>query len=124
MKANSLTPSDAVAGFTIPPKVPNKHFSVGFTLVELLVVIAIIAILAAMLLPALSSAKLKSQKTTCLSNLRQMDVAGLMYVKDFKGVFFSYNNGSSLLWMGTLIDYYAKVDGLRNCPAATTNTTS
>src|ERR1035437_7282344 len=78
----------------------------GFTLIELLVVIAIIAILAAMILPALSKAKLRAQGIQSLSNLRQIMLGWKMYVNDANGFLPINKNGSGTLnWVTSVMNY-------------------
>lgn len=65
------------------PQLPGSAKKQGFTLIELLVVIAIIAILAAILFPVFAQAREKARQTSCLSNMKQISLAHLMYVQDY-----------------------------------------
>jgi prepilin-type N-terminal cleavage/methylation domain-containing protein len=90
----------------------------AFTLIELLVTIAIIGILAALLLTAVSSVKLKAQRTHCLSNVKQLALGSFMYASEnsrHAGVETSAFPGGN--WMGTLNEY-ATVKGILICPSA------
>lgn len=110
----------------IPIPIKRKQFSGGaFTLIELLVVIAIIAILAALLLPSLASAKRKSQQAVCLSNLKQLCQANIMYAGDYNGVLMQAPPASNpgpfgpyAEWIGGMVEYFAKATNLIICPSA------
>ena len=93
----------------------------GFTLLELLVVIAVIAILASLLLPVLSQAKLKAYDTQCKSNLHQWAIAWTSYVEENNN---SFSTGTTVMWargewLVALDKYYGKKPDLLLCPRAT-----
>ena len=95
----------------------------GFTLIELLVVIAIIAILAAMLLPALANGKQKALTTACISNLHQVGVAMKMYAEDCNALY--PQSGTLLPWPSDswvhMLYAYAPTTNVFHCPADRTS---
>src|SRR5579863_1189480 len=106
----------------IPAK--NRHLTPAFTLIELLVVIAIIAILAAMLLPALAAAKQRAYAAQCASNLKQLALGWNMYGNDNRDYMMpnspSTTTGQS--WIGSLaVQTWSPVDANTNSSLYLTN---
>jgi prepilin-type N-terminal cleavage/methylation domain-containing protein/prepilin-type processing-associated H-X9-DG protein len=88
----------------------------GFTLIELLVVIAIIALLMAIMMPALNRVKGQAQKVSCRARLKQWALVFKLYTDDFDGYF---NDRNTTLWMPAMRSYYKNDAKMLLCPTAT-----
>ena len=117
-----VNPNDSIR----PLNPGRKSFVSAFTLIELLVVIAIIAILASMLLPALSKAKQRAKQISCVSNVKQIGIAGVMYISDFNqypGSLSTPAGGSPnyyYVWAPRLLNLMGNNRKAFSCPAAQT----
>ena len=93
----------------------------GFTLIELLVVIAIIAILAAILFPVFARAREKARQTSCLSNLKQLGLGGLMYAQDYDETMMMHvaatNSSPTWVYWPQALMPYLKNDQMLICPS-------
>ncbi len=115
--------------------VSSRRPYLGFTLIELLVVIAIIAILAAILFPVFARAREKARDSSCLSNLKQIGIALMMYIQDYDEIWpsmrvfppYTTDYATSPWWcinqvrgVASLLQPYVKNDGLFWCLSDTT----
>jgi len=89
----------------------------GFTLIELLVVIAIIAILAAILFPVFARARSKARQTSCLSNVKEITLALMMYAQDYDETLVMYNNSAYTFGWRSAAMPYVKNDQVFICPS-------
>jgi prepilin-type N-terminal cleavage/methylation domain-containing protein/prepilin-type processing-associated H-X9-DG protein len=113
-----------------------RSFSSGFTLIELLVIIAIIAILAAILFPVFAQSREKARQATCVSNLKQLGTACMLYSQDYDEHYPMLESGGAVrLTVANLLDPYIKTnkknvngsggnlwpeDSIWRCPSGTT----
>jgi prepilin-type N-terminal cleavage/methylation domain-containing protein len=88
----------------------------GFTLIELLVVIAIIAILAAILFPVFAQARHKARVTVCVSRMKQLGAAWIMYAQDYDEVYSPSDKRNNVIPSADAIAPYLKNDQIRRCP--------
>jgi prepilin-type N-terminal cleavage/methylation domain-containing protein/prepilin-type processing-associated H-X9-DG protein len=94
---------------------------VGFTLIELLVVIAIIAILAAILFPVFAQAREKARSTNCLSNMKQLGTAVIMYANDYDGAYpLAWHSDPAQYGFDVMLVPYTKSLQVFDCPSNTT----
>jgi len=103
-----------------PPLEKRRCFLTGFTLIELLVVVAIIALLMAILMPALNRVKKQAKSIACQANLREWGLIFKLYTDDHDGYFNEgWGVGETTLWMNALRPYYKDNWDLLLCPTAT-----
>jgi prepilin-type N-terminal cleavage/methylation domain-containing protein/prepilin-type processing-associated H-X9-DG protein len=113
----------------VKEKEKGKMKKTNFTLIELLVVIAIIAILASMLLPALSKAREKAKQSICVSNIKQIGTSTAMYLMDYNNYIYPFlptvtayghymqSAANTITGMGHLAKSYTKSGAVFSCPA-------